>query len=696
VKPEEIKRSYEFGPFRLDPEERTLSRSGELVPLTIKAFETLLVLVENAGHLLPKDELMRRVWPETVVEENNLAQQISFLRKALGEPETGVKYIETLPKRGYRFLSTPSLVSDDSVGLIVRETIRGRVLVEEEVDDDSQSDIRTIHTTTEVSLPAPARQSMPRRKQSAIALTCLGLLVLAGAAYLLYHARLGRRRPSAGTRTLAIMPFRNLKGDSETDFLGLSLADAIITKLGYVSTVIVRPSSYVEKYRNQEIDPKKIGEELNVNTLLTGTFMKEGDELRIKTQLVDLESNEILWRDTIDLKYDKVLLVEDRVAREIIGGMKLKLSPVEDQHITLDAPRDPLAYEYYLRGVDLYTRNDFPMAVEMFRKSVSINANYAQAWAHLGTAYTAVAAFRFGGQEDYQKALAAYRKALELNPDQIEARIFMANMFTDTNQASQAVPLLREVLRTNPNYALAHWELGYAYRFAGLLDESIKECEQARALDPQVKLRSSALNGYLYSGQYEKFLRSLPPDEDVAFVVFYRGLANLYLKDNKAATASFERAYQLDASLYTQIGKALSYAINAKRPEGLELLKATEAKMKERGVTDPEAMYKIAQAYALLGDKPAALRMLSQSINGGFFCYPYVKDDPLLNSIRDQADYGVLLEMARKGHEEFRSRFMSETSAGSRVALHYAMPSPRVVLQVAPPLFPAELFSSQN
>lgn len=662
MKPDEVKRSYEFGPFRLNPEDRTLSRDGELVPLTIKAFDTLLVLVENAGQLLSKDELMRRVWPETVVEENNLAQQVSFLRKALGESETGVKYIETLPKRGYRFLVTPGLVADGGVGLIVREKIRGRVLVEEEVEDNAEIEARTTHTTAERSLPPPTQSAPVRKKQAAIALTCLGLLVLAGTAYLLLHARFGKRSPSPGTRTLAIMPFRNLKGDGETDFLGLSLADAIITKLGYVSTVIVRPSSYVEKYRNQEIDPKKIGAELNVNTLLTGSFMKEGDEIRIKTQLVDLESNEILWRDSIDLKYDKVLLVEDRVAREIIGGMKLKLSPLEDQHIAQDAPSNPFAYEYYLRGVDLYTQSDFPMAVKMFQSSVSLDAKYAQAWAHLGTTYTAVAAFRFGGQEDYEKALEAYRKALELNPNHIEARIFMANMFTDTNQLNQAVPLLRDVLATNPNYALAHWELGYAYRFAGHLGESIRECERARALDPQVKLRSSALNAYLYSGQYEKFLQSLPQDDQddqAAFVVFYRGLAHLYLKDNKAASADFERADQLDPSLYTKIGKALSYSINGKRPEGLELLKTTEAKMKERGVTDPEAMYKIAQAYALLGDKPAALRMLSQSIKGGFFCYPYIKVDPLLDSIRDQSDYAALLEIARNSHEAFRSRFLT-------------------------------------
>jgi tetratricopeptide (TPR) repeat protein len=239
----------------------------------------------------------------------------------------------------------------------------------------------------------------------------------------------------------------------------------------------------------------------------------------------------------------------------------------------------------------------------------------------------------------------------------------MANMFTDTNQVSQAVPLLREVLTTNPNYALAHWELGYAYRFAGMLDESIKECEQARALDPQVKLRSSALNAYLYSGQYEKFLQSLPPDENVAYVVFYRGLGHLYLKDTRAAAADFEKAYQLDPSLYTEIGKAFSYGLNEKRDEGLNLLKTTEAKMKERGVTDAEAMYKIAQAYALLGEPAAALRMLAQSIKGGFFCYSYIKGDPLLVNVRDQGDFAALLETARHAHEEFKHRFMPDGNA---------------------------------
>lgn len=658
---QETKQLYEFGRFTLDVEEGRLLRDGQPVPLKPKVFETLLVLVENTGHVMDKEGLMKRLWPDSHVEESNLTVNVSQLRKALGDDENGDRFIETVPKRGYRFAAQVTKILADRADLVVHERTRSRIVIEEHEtggDDEAQRAI-------DPELPARAIAALPAAPVKAFfwqsrrvkVLVLTGVLVLAAVGYFIYSGRMAKPRVTAGTRTLAILPFRNLKDDRETDFLGISLADAIITKLDYVSTIIVRPSSYMEKYRNRDIDPKTAAAELHVNTLLTGSFIKDGEDLRINTQLVDVETNEILWRDSITLKYEKLLTLQDRVARQVIDGMKLKLSPSEDQRLSLDTPHDSLAYEYYLRGVDLYSKNEFPLAVELFKKSVALDSTYALAWAHLGTAYTADAAFRFGGREDYQRALESYQKALALNPEQIEARIFMANMFTDTNRVVQAVPLLREVLKTNPNYALAHWELGYAYRFTGMLDESIAECERARVLDPQVKLHSSALNSYLYAGQYDKFIRSLPPDEGAAFILFYRGLARLYLKDEKSAAADFDRAYQLDPSLYTEIGKAFSLALGGDSRKGLELLKGTEAKMDERGVTDAEAMYKIAQAYAVMGDKRAAIRVLSRSINGGFFCYPYIKDDPLLDSLRQEGEYAALLSSARKSHEEFKVRF---------------------------------------
>jgi tetratricopeptide (TPR) repeat protein len=231
----------------------------------------------------------------------------------------------------------------------------------------------------------------------------------------------------------------------------------------------------------------------------------------------------------------------------------------------------------------------------------------------------------------------------------------MANLNTDTGKAAQAVPLLREVLKTNPNLAEAHWELGYAYRFGGMLKESIEEGERARQIDAEVKLYSSAFNTYLYAAEYEKFLKSLPT-RDVAFIVFYRGLGNYYLRNFPQASADLDRAYELSDELYTRVGKALSYAVAGQREKGLALLRDTRQMIEERGVQDAEGIYKVAQAYAVLGDKESAIRMLRRSIEGGFFCYPYFTTDPLLDNIRGQAEYAKLMEMARARHEEFKSK----------------------------------------
>jgi TolB-like protein len=217
---------------------------------------------------------------------------------------------------------------------------------------------------------------------------------------------------------LAILPFRNLKQDAASDFLGFSLADAVITKLGYVSALTVRPSSAVEKYRNQVIDIPKVGNDLNVDTLLTGNFIREGDDLRITSQLIDVKKQALLWKGSFDLKYEKLLSVQDNVAQQIVKELALSLSPLEAERLQANRASDPIAYEYYLHGVDLYSRNDFPTAIKM-SKSAEMDPNHALTWAHLGKAYQASASFQFGGGEQYRRQGGTCR-ALALHPRQIE------------------------------------------------------------------------------------------------------------------------------------------------------------------------------------------------------------------------------------------------------------------------------------
>ena len=264
---------------------------------------------------------------------------------------------------------------------------------------------------------------------------------------------------------------------------------------------------------------------------------------------------------------------------------------------------------------------------------------------------------QFGGREQYRKARAAYQQALALNPDLIEARIYMANLLTDTGRVEEAVPLLRSVLESNNNVAEAHWELGYAFRFAGMLPESIKECAIARQIDPDVKITSSAFNSYLYTGDYKKFLSTLPI-ADSTYILFYRGFAEYYLRDYALADPDFIHATEMNAdSLQGRLSQAFHCAIRQRNAAGLRLLRETEHRIAERGVTDPEGLYKVAQAYAELGDHAAALHMLRQSIEGGFFCYPYFESDPLLDHIRHDSGFMSLLEEARLRHDIFRGRF---------------------------------------
>ena len=335
----------------------------------------------------------------------------------------------------------------------------------------------------------------------------------------------------------------------------------------------------------------------------------------------------------------------------------MSLSPSEVEWLKPDPPIDPLGYEYYLRGVDLYSRSDFPMAIKMLEESIEIDPNYALTWAQLGRSYTADASFHFGGREQYHKAQAAYEKPLSLHPAQIETQIYMANFLTDTGEVERAVPWLRQALKTNPNHPEAHWELGYAYRFGGTLKEFVAECEHARQLDPGVKLTSSALNSYLYLGQYDKFLQSLPEDSHSGFILFYRGFAEYYKGKREQAAEDFDRAFELDPSLYTQVGAALSNDVRGHRSKGLGILRAAESRVEERGVGDPEAIYKIAEAYAILDDKPSALHALRHSIESGFFSYPYFMTDPLLDNVRKETEFTALMEVARRRHQAFKSIF---------------------------------------
>jgi DNA-binding winged helix-turn-helix (wHTH) protein/TolB-like protein len=634
-----------FANFEVDVRAGELRRDGSKVRLQEQPFLLLTVLLESAGEVVTREELRKRLWSQdTFVDfDHRLAVAVSKLRDALRDSAEKPVFVETVGRRGYRFVS--HLESADSLSVESKSGVDESSLPSSPPPEKGER--------PKVALPESTRS----RTSRFIFLSAVAFAVILGPIVLpkFFHTRSAKQQ-SLSLRSLAILPLQNHGQDSTTDFLGLSLADVLITKLAYVHTLSVRPSAAIEKYRGTAIDLQKVAADLKVDTLLTGSFIRDGDNLRITYQLVDAKTEKILGQGVIDLKYDNLLTVQDKVTSQLISELQLTLSPTEAERLKPETAVNPLAYEYFLQGLDFHGQHKFPLAIAMLEKSTEIDPNYAPAWAYLGASYTSHAAFELGGREQYRRAQAAYERALAIRPNLLDAQMFLANLLIDTGKVEQAVPLLRDALKTNGNYAAAHWELGYAYRFAGMLDESVAECERARQLAPFVKGNGSVLNTYLYLGQYQKFLESLPVD-DSSFILFYRGFGEFHEKEFDQASRDFDRAYELDPNLYTAVGKALSDSIHQRKAEGLDLLKGLEKKIKDQGVGDPEGIYKIAQAYAVLGDKISAMRALRMSVESGFFSYPYLSKDPLLNDLRREPGFDQTLNTARQRHEAFKSAF---------------------------------------
>ncbi|HKM90531.1 MAG TPA: winged helix-turn-helix domain-containing protein [Candidatus Acidoferrales bacterium] len=653
---------YEFGPFRLKPSERLLLRADQAIPLPPKAFDTLLLLVQNSGHVLSKDELMKSLWPNTFVEENNLTQNISQLRRALGEASGSHEFIETVPRLGYRFVMPVEEVDGNGAEeVLLRLRTRTHIVLHEQVEEEASnadsSEPRAPKTGRSKSWTpsaAPAGPSATRRFAlgSALGAACVVALLTTLVSHWASPKPATPTRSPGEPRAVAVLPLRNLKPDPETDFLSLALTDAIINRLGYASQLSVQPASSVVKYRNTEMDPLQVARELNVQTVLTGSYVKEGDSIRIMTELISTDGSRSPSRENIELKYEKLLSVQDRVAESVIHSMGFTFLPQEVEQLRRGLPTNPVAYEYYLRGNDLALKSNYKGAADLLEKSVTLEPGNAMAWAGLGNNNLGYARLQGGGRDREGKGWRAFQKAEALDPGNPAIASLMALQLMEGGKVDEAVPLLRQALQRNPNASLAHWYLSEAYRYGGMLEESIREGELARQVNPGVE-PGTFQNAYLYLSQYQEFLRSLPAAES-ARTSFYRGLANCYLKDTSRATAEFDHAFALNPTLlHAQIGKALAFGISGERAKGIALVRRIEASENHDG----EMVYKMSQAYAQLGDKKSSLRLLRRSIDLNFFPYSYFVQDPLLEPIRTEPGYAAVMELGRQRQQTFRQRF---------------------------------------
>ena len=625
-----VSQLYEFGPFRLDATERVLFRDGKAVALKPKVFDTLLLLVRNSGHVVEKDELMGAVWPDTVVEENNLNQNISALRRVLGESEESGKYIETLPRRGYRFVAGVSEIRDESVEIVVDKRTLSTVVIQEEADQLNPIKQETQSTGDSIV----HRQRVARW----LVLACVVLAVILAAVVMMKR----NSAPSTVTeiRSIAVLPFKSLSPDSGDEYLGLGFTDALITRLSSINQIVVRPTSAVRKFSSPGQDSIEAGLELKVQSVLEGSIQKLGDRIRFTLQLINVEDGRNLWTQKLDEKFTDILAVEDSISEQVATALELKLTGQQKQLLAKRYTDNNDAYMSYLKGrFFLEKRSDESSrkAADFFRQAIAADRNYALAYTGLADYY--LLNTLPGDTENLESGMSAIRRALELDDSLAEAHTSMAYLHWFNRSAVEAESEFTKAIRINPNYAPAHHWHGLFLLSLGKFDESIAEIKLAEQLDPISPIIMANVGRALYQArrydealaQCQKTLEAYPD-----FVQGHLYLAWIYDAMGKYQQALSELQYvpdlhEIDYELAT-LGHALALSPNKKAALGvLDEMKA----LARRKYVRP---YDFAVVYAALGDNDRALEWLEKALDEKPVSRQptlyMIKFSPLLDSIR--------------------------------------------------------------
>lgn len=553
-----------FGRFELNTTSGELRHGGDLVKVAPQPLKVLEVLLRKSGDVVSRDEIRQHVWcGDTFVDfEQGLNFCIRQLREALGDSAESPRFIETLPRRGYRFL-----------------------------------------------LPVTS----------------------------------GDRGVTPQLRRLIVVPFRMLRPDADTEFLAFSLPDALAASLSGLESLVVRSSMAAAKFAGEVIDLKQVAADTDVDMVVTGTLLRAGDQVRVTSQLTEAATGTLVWSDTAQAPVGDVFQVQDELTRRIIASLSLPLTVRERQMIHRDVPTSPRAYEYYLRGNQLsYDSKQWPVARDLYLKCVEDDANYAPAWARLGRIHHVMGKYlSTGAPESLDLAEAAFRRALELNPDLPLAHKLFAQVEVDRGRALDAMGRLVERARAADPELLAG--LVTTCRYCGLLDASVAAHRRAVELEP--KVRTSVVHTWFFQGDHAR-VAAVKPIEFPYIVPL--ALAEVGRRDEALAALT-----DLEQKIPTRVRHFISAArllLEGRREESVQEMLASD-------IRDPEALYYCARHLAHLEESDRALDFLERSIGGGFFCYPAMAADPWLKPIRKKASVAKLLKHAETRHLEAASLF---------------------------------------
>lgn len=597
-----MKRLFEFGPYRLDADDRLLYRDSTLLPLPPKAIDTLLALVGNHDRVVEKEELLKAVWPDTFVEEGGLARNISILRKALGDDGGEARYIETIPKRGYRFVSpVTEVVPNGAAG----------------------------------AGPAPRRHPALRWLVPAGAAILLALVLA-----VLFRDRLGFPTHIHPRRvgSIAVLPARNLANDPSQDYFPAGMTDEIKTKLTKIRDlrVIAVPATagrtVAEFLKDQDVD-----------AVLEVSVLRDGDRVRTTAQLGDARSGELFWAEHYDRPVADTLALQTEVATAIAREIRSQLSPEEARLLSRSHPVGSEAFNLYLQGRYAWNRrteDGLRRAIGYFEQCARADPRFPLAYAGLADAYALLGSTGYDALPPAKAmplAREAASKALALDPTLAEARTTLAYIAMaydwDLNLADTH---FRAALDLNPSYATAHHWYAHYWIAAGRPDRALEEMKRALDLEPSsLAIMVGVGWAHYFARNYDaaiaQYRRTLELEPHFALAHQTLGMAYEQKRMHAEALAEFEKAAEYSGgSASTVAALAAAYAASGNRTRTEEQLGRLRRMAQERYV--PAVLF--ANVAASMKDAPALQQWLGKAVAERSEYLIYLRADPSLDSYR--------------------------------------------------------------
>jgi TolB-like protein/DNA-binding winged helix-turn-helix (wHTH) protein/Tfp pilus assembly protein PilF len=609
-----------FGVFELDLKTGELRRAGVRIKLQPQPFKALALLASRPQEMVSREELYQHIWGDTIVEEQNLNFCIKQIRDALGDDADSPRFIETLPKRGYRFLVP----------------------------------VEGLPKSVEAAPPEPApAHTGPRISRAA---WLAGLVVLLAAGLYVVRDRIPgwRGRPAEGKVMLLVLPFDNLSGDPAQEYFSDGLTEEMITQLGRLNPdrlgVIARNTAMI--YKGTKKSVAEIGREQEVEYILEGSVRRAGGRVRISAQLIEVRDQTHLWAENYDRAVEDVLAIQSDVARHIAGALTLELLPGGDSGLTRPAPLNPAAYDAYLRGRYQWNRRSpegLQKSIEFYREAIAADPNYPLAYAGLADTFGLLGTMPYDAlppRDAIPKAEAAARQALALDDSLAEAHVALAHALLyyqwDWPAAERE---FQRAFELNAGYATAHqWYSDYLLA-RGRPDEALAQIQQALKLDPYSLVVHLALGRYYYlQRDYDqaiaRFQQSIQMDPDFFLGHFDLGVALVQAGRTDEAIAEFEQAVRLSGqSPVSLAGLGYAYARAGRAADARKALAQLEVLSRRRHV--PPLYF--AGIYAGLGENDPAFAWLDKAYEARSTYLIHIHLEPIFAPLHSDPRFAALL-----------------------------------------------------